>query len=144
MPGVQAPALSRAEEVILIARWPYNTTAWKRVRLKVLKRDGYECQLRYPCCTRHATSADHTIPVSHLERRDPAVLDEHNLVAACGECNSAKRNRLGHPTPKGRGTRTSSRRPRRIPAATNSTGARVGNLDPRPPTPTPHPTTREW
>lgn len=121
-----------------MAKWPYNSVAWRKVRLKVLKRDGNECQLRYPCCTHHATTADHIIPVSRLDRRDPAILDPANLQAACGECNSAKRDRL-HGPHRGRGSPKTQRKPRRIPAATQPK-----QLSGRTAPPTPHPTTREW
>lgn len=66
---------------------------WQRVRLEVLERDGYECQLRLsPRCRGIAETVDHLLP-KKLGGSD----DIENLVAACIVCNSAKRDRVSDP-----------------------------------------------
>lgn len=54
---------------------------WKRLRLQVLKRDGWTC--RY--CGGPADHCDHVIPRSRGGSDDPS-----NLAAACGTCNRKK------------------------------------------------------
>jgi 5-methylcytosine-specific restriction endonuclease McrA len=58
--------------------WRGSTSAWRRVRLLVLERDGYRCRW----CGGLADQADHLLPRSRGGSDDPA-----NLVAACGHCN---------------------------------------------------------
>lgn len=62
---------------------------WQRVRKLVLARDGYECQLRGPRCTRVADTVDHIIPLS----AGGARLDPANLQGACRTDNTAKGGR---------------------------------------------------
>lgn len=69
-------------------RWHGTTAAWRRVRLFVLQRDGYRCQLRLTGCTTIATQVHHTAP------REVAGDDPAHLLAACAHCN----NRLGDPS----------------------------------------------
>lgn len=63
-----------------------RSPAWRRVRLTVLERDGYLCQLRLPGCTVTATTVDHLVS----RARGGAALDPNNLRAACTPCNSRK------------------------------------------------------
>lgn len=58
-----------------------NTTAWKKVRLLVLKRDNYVCAYD----GRPATTVDHVVP-----KVKGGTDDMSNLVAACSECNTTK------------------------------------------------------
>lgn len=64
-----------------------STRAWRKVRLRVLARDGWVCRLQLDGCT---TRAEH---VHHLDGKasgdDPA-----RLVAACRSCNL----QVGDPT----------------------------------------------
>jgi 5-methylcytosine-specific restriction endonuclease McrA len=58
-----------------------STRAWRNLRLKILRRDGYRCQLRIPdTCT---TIAD---CVHHLDGK-AAGDDPDRLVASCTPCN---------------------------------------------------------
>lgn len=65
---------------------------WRRVRKVVLRRDGWECQIRGPECEhRHegdrcAGEVDHIIPW----RKGGALYDPDNLRAACGPCNRSR------------------------------------------------------
>lgn len=71
-----------------MAAWPYNTLHWRQVRLRVLARDGYRCQLERGC-DRRATEVHHI--VAPAEGGHPFAAD--NLQAACKPCNIAERNR---------------------------------------------------
>jgi 5-methylcytosine-specific restriction endonuclease McrA len=85
--GQRCPQCRREQEA---NRGPrvYDRAAWRRIRLAVLQRDGYQCQLRRPCCTGRATTVDHITPVSR-----GGVTSVETCVAACRECNSSKRDR---------------------------------------------------
>jgi len=58
---------------------------WQDMRLKILERDGWRCQL----CGRPAKAVDHILPRSRGGDGDPS-----NLRAICGPCNSRKGARL--------------------------------------------------
>ena len=58
---------------------------WQQLSAAVLRRDNYVC--RY--CGERATTADHVVPKS--KGGTDAM---NNLVAACRECNSGKRDRV--------------------------------------------------
>jgi 5-methylcytosine-specific restriction endonuclease McrA len=58
-----------------------STYAYRKVRAKVLKRDGYRCVY----CGKPATTVDHVKPHSR-----GGTDDEANLVAACATCNGSK------------------------------------------------------
>ena len=62
-----------------------NSTQWKKLRLRILQRDGYECHW----CGAEATTCDHVIPVTRGGSDDP-----DNLVAACKRCNFSRQDRL--------------------------------------------------
>jgi 5-methylcytosine-specific restriction protein A len=66
-----------------------STAAWKRIRLVVLERDGYTCQIRGPYCTTHATQVDHIINTAS----GGAELDPTNLQSTCPPCNARKAQR---------------------------------------------------
>lgn len=59
------------------------------VRIPVLERDGYRCQIRGRKCTVIATDVDHIVA-----RKDGgALLDPNNMRAACVPCNRGRRDR---------------------------------------------------
>jgi len=61
-----------------------STRAWRRLRIRILYRDGYACRLRIPgVCTGLATHVHHTLG-REVTGDDPA-----HLVAACAPCNLA-------------------------------------------------------
>lgn len=70
----------------------YSTAAWRRLRLRVLQRDGYLCQIRRAGCTLRATQVDHIIPRKDLPAGSTLNLDDTNLRASCANCNSARIN----------------------------------------------------
>lgn len=59
---------------------------WRTIRLEVLERDGYSCQVRLPGCTRLATTVDHIVPW----RLGGDWWNRENLRAACSHCNSSR------------------------------------------------------
>jgi 5-methylcytosine-specific restriction endonuclease McrA len=61
-----------------IAPSPYDKPAWRRLRLKILARDGHRC---YELgCPNPATEVDHIQPVSEAPH---LFLDPDNVRAAC-------------------------------------------------------------
>ena len=83
--GVRSSAMAQARV--------YDSTSWRRLRLQVLKRDNYQCQVRLAGCTVVATSVDHIRPV-HL---CPELgLELFNCRSACGHCNSVLGARYGN------------------------------------------------
>jgi len=55
--------------------------AWRKLRLKILKRDNYICK----SCGKEASAVDHIIPVTK-----GGMDEENNLRAICKSCNSKK------------------------------------------------------
>lgn len=64
---------------------------WPRVRLAVLARDLYTCQIRTHCSGARATEVDHIRPIGDFPE---GRLLMSNLQAACRPCNAAKGNRF--------------------------------------------------
>lgn len=62
---------------------------WPKVRLQILERDRWLCQIRRPGCTVKATDVDHIIAVAEGgSHRDP-----RNLRASCQHCNRGRKVR---------------------------------------------------
>lgn len=59
---------------------------WRKVRLEVLERDEYVCQIRGERCSVAATVVDHIVPW----RLGGALYDATNLRAACSSCNRSR------------------------------------------------------
>jgi 5-methylcytosine-specific restriction endonuclease McrA len=66
----------------------YADAAWRAVRQRILRRDGYVCQIKGDKCRGRATHVDHVVNVLDGGAR----LDPANLRAACASCNIGKRN----------------------------------------------------
>lgn len=67
-----------------------HTTGWRTLRLLVLARDGWLCQIRGVGCSTQATAVDHIVePLDGGSFADPA-----NLRASCRTCNSRKGGRF--------------------------------------------------
>jgi hypothetical protein len=62
-------------------RWP-----WPKVRLQILERDNYTCQIGGRWCTRQATQVDHIVPPP----QGGAWFDPSNLRASCRKCNMGR------------------------------------------------------
>ena len=65
-----------------------STRQWRKLRARVLARDGYRCQWGLEGCTGDATHADHVKPRS---KGGPDTMA--NLVASCRNCNLKRGNR---------------------------------------------------
>jgi len=64
---------------------------WQAVREKVLERDGYQCQLRFPdICVGRASQVDHIIQPEADGGSDLA-----NLRAVCVRCHARRTGRQG-------------------------------------------------
>lgn len=72
-----------------MAKWPY-VGPWRRIRLQILERDDYRCQIVAANCTTAANHVDHIVPVE----QGGAPYDPANLRAACQRCNVGRRNSL--------------------------------------------------
>lgn len=70
-----------------------STRAWRRIRARVLARDGWQCQLQLDGCEQTATHVHHTLGRS-VTGDDPA-----HLVAACRNCNLKIGDPTRHPDP---------------------------------------------
>jgi hypothetical protein len=57
---------------------------WREIRLKVLERDGYRCQIRAPKCTARAEVVDHITPA----RVTGPTFNPAALRASCRSCNN--------------------------------------------------------
>jgi 5-methylcytosine-specific restriction protein A len=65
---------------------------WAALRLKILERDGWRCQVRGPGCTLVADQVDHITPLAN----GGAKYDPTNLRAACTHCNASLGATLGN------------------------------------------------
>jgi hypothetical protein len=70
---------------------PEYSGPWRRVRLRVLERDGHLCQIKGPKCRGVANQVDHIVPVS----KGGSWLDTQNLRASCSPCNLARVDHTG-------------------------------------------------
>lgn len=67
----------------------YKSPEWIAITHAVLERDHYQCLIRGPHCLGTATSTDHIIP-----RSKGGSNAFSNLQAACGPCNSHKKDKI--------------------------------------------------
>lgn len=65
-----------------------STWAWRRLRLQILARDGYQCTIGLPGCKVRADCVHHT------KGRAVTGDDPRYLAAACSHCNA----RIGDPS----------------------------------------------
>lgn len=87
-----------------------GTADHKRRAARVLKRDGYQCQIRYVgTCIGQANQLDHIVPL-YLGGQDT----DANTRAACGPCHAAHSSDQGNQA-QGHQVRT---RPRQTPPDT--------------------------
>lgn len=67
-----------------------STRRWRRIRLRVLERDGWRCGY----CGSVASSVDHRVRREHGGNDDPA-----QLVACCRDCQYPSRRPQASPEP---------------------------------------------
>jgi len=63
--------------------------AWQKIRVQILERDGYSCQMCGKKLVGGDATVDHIFP-THLG----GTSIPSNLQAACRSCNSAKRDKV--------------------------------------------------
>ena len=68
---------------------PQYSGPWQRLRVEILQRDNYLCQIHSKYCTFTATEVDHILPVS----KGGAWFDPLNLRASCASCNNQRIDR---------------------------------------------------
>ena len=74
---------------------PFDHAFWRKIRVRVLDRDGWRCRIGLQGCTGEATEVDHIVPW----RQGGAWFDDWNLRAACRSCNNARRTvRVARPS----------------------------------------------
>ena len=107
-----------------------STRAWRKTRLVVLQRDGYQCQLHYDVCTSHATEVDHIdgIAVTGIPR--PQALNPDRLRAVCHDCHKQRTQQQAADGRRNRGPATHKRQPEAHPGSSD---------DPHPVHPRPRP-----
>lgn len=70
----------------------YTRRDWRALRLRILDRDQWACQINGPGCLGVATHVDHVLP--RIEYPDLSM-DPSNLRASCSACNLQAGGRLG-------------------------------------------------
>lgn len=71
----------------------YETTKWRKKREKILRRDGYKCQLcyRYGKQTT-ATTVHHILPYGEAPNLG---FEDYNLISICKVCHGKMHDRTG-------------------------------------------------
>lgn len=72
-----------------------QTRAWRKLRLQILERDRWTCQIRGPRCLEKATQVHHTLGV----KVSGVLCDPGLLLSACKPCNAAIGEPSGDPDP---------------------------------------------
>lgn len=67
-----------------------RTPAWKKLRLRVLDRDGWRCTSCGVEVEGKNAHVDHIIPFVSVEESNHM----HNLISLCASCNSTKQDRI--------------------------------------------------
>jgi len=82
-----------------MAKWPYNTTAWKKLRLAKLARDPNcaHCTLRGR--TVQAVAVDHIVAIANGGHPFPPL---DGLASLCTSCHSRKTSAFDRPDRKGK------------------------------------------
>lgn len=63
----------------------YHSTAWRRKRKQILKRDNFECQF---CKAEGGYSKANTVHhIKHLTARPDLALVDSNLISCCHACH---------------------------------------------------------
>ena len=65
---------------------------WRTLRLAILQRDGYQCQIQANGCTQLADQVDHIVELVN----GGAKYDPTNLRAACTHCNASLGASMGN------------------------------------------------
>lgn len=71
----------------------YGSQTWKRMRERILRRDGYRCQL----CKRYGrtTPATEVHHIKHVDEYPELALDPKNMISLCHACHNAQHPEKG-------------------------------------------------
>ncbi len=81
-------------------KFDYTSAKWKRVRLRVLRRDGYMCRE----CRKYGKAVEATV-VHHKKHADEypeLVYDMDNLISLCHACHEKAHPEKGNKALKAR------------------------------------------
>lgn len=78
----------------------YNLPRWKRKRERILRRDGYKCQM----CKRYGRNTDATTVhhVKHVDEYPELAWEDGNLVSLCAACHDKAHPEKGRKALKAR------------------------------------------
>lgn len=66
---------------------PYHTSRWRKKRIEILKRDGYQCQsCKEEGITEQANTVDHKLAI----KDGGSIFGNHNLQSLCKRCHDSK------------------------------------------------------
>lgn len=85
-----------------MARWPYNTSTWQRLRLAKLSTNPlcYACELRGRIV--QAVAVDHVKPINQGGEPFPAL---EGLMSLCERCHNEKTSAMDRPSMQSSGRR---------------------------------------
>ena len=73
----------------------YNSTAWKRMREQILRRDNFECQH----CKKKGKVTTQNLQVHHIKevKQYPELgLEPSNLITICARCHNLEHDKNGY------------------------------------------------
>jgi 5-methylcytosine-specific restriction endonuclease McrA len=73
-----------------VSTWGTGRGVPREIRVRVLERDGWRCQLGYQGCTFYATEVDHVVNIAQLGVARNHANDEENLQSVCAACHAVK------------------------------------------------------
>lgn len=71
----------------------YDSASWKRMRERILRRDGYRCQI----CRRYGrmTQATEVHHIKHVDEYPESAMDPSNMISLCHACHNAQHPEKG-------------------------------------------------
>ena len=72
-----------------MSTWGTRRGVPRHIRVRILERDGWRCQLGLPGCEYHACQIDHIAGVAQLGYAND---DDDNLRSVCSSCHRVRSN----------------------------------------------------
>lgn len=71
----------------------YDSASWKRMRERILRRDGYQCRI----CKRYGrmTQATEVHHIKHVDEYPEFAFDPDNLISLCHACHQGQHPEKG-------------------------------------------------